>query len=148
MTSIRRRDFLGRTMAVAGAAAISGAALAQDPYDLLIGGQYANSVTFIAQAAGQYFGDNFTLSPSQPVRWQLRLGRYSGRYQGHAVDLHGYWIFHPDGRRCWQAVKRGNGPLAFWNQDRKAGGGPEDWELFSFAAVSKNDKTVKIYNTS
>lgn len=118
-----------------------------DPYDALINNQYANRVRFIRQVGGQYLGSNFKLA-SGPTDWRLTLGRYAGRYGGHPVDLHGYWIFHPNANKCWQTMYRGGNPLQYWNEDGKATGNPEDYELFMFQAVNKADRTVKIYNAS
>ncbi len=42
----------------------------------------------------------------------------------------------------------GNNRLDYWNKDGRRSGNPEDWELFSFEPVSKDDRTVKIYATA
>jgi hypothetical protein len=114
-----------------------------DPYDMLIAGQYANKVKFLEQAGGLFIGPNLQLT-SNSTDWLLKLGRYIGREHGQPVDWHGYWIFRPDARLCWQAVNSGGGALDFWNRDGKAAGDPEDFELFNFIPVSKPQKTVKI----
>jgi hypothetical protein len=141
--TLSRRSFIGgATLSVA---ATNG--FAQDPYDTLIAGQYANDVQFISQIGGQYLGDNFQLSTT-PTPWTLRLGRYPGRINGTRVDWHGYWIYKKGVNQCWQAVNHGGGALVFWNQDGRARGNPEDWELFMFEKVDKNARTLKIYNSA
>src|SRR5262245_19646287 len=139
-----RRRFLSATAATAAWTRVS---WAQDPFDSLIQGQYANRLRFVRQAGGQYLGDRFKLSAT-PTEWLLKLGRYAGRYRGQAVDLRAYWIFKPNANVCWQAINRGGGALQYWNQDGRAVGNPEDWELFTFDVVNKGQKTVKIYNAS
>jgi hypothetical protein len=118
-----------------------------DPYDVLLSGQYADRIRFIRQVGGQFLGADFRLTAT-PTDWLLRLGRYVGNYFGHPVDLHGYWVYRPDANKCWQAVNRGDGALQYWNDDGRASGPPEDWELFTFTAVNRADRTVKINNTS
>jgi hypothetical protein len=145
MHTTSRRRFL--QLAGASTVVLADTVLAQDPFESLINNQYANRVRFLRQAGGQYFGADFRLAPT-PTEWLLKLGRYPGRYQGTAVDLHGYWIFRTDANQCWQAVNRGGGPLKYWNADGRAAGNPEDWELFSFSAVDRSERTVKIFNTS
>ena len=116
-------------------------------YDDLIAGQYANDLKLIAQVRGLYFSQDFRLS-NTPTTWRLRLGGYPGKYDGHPVDIHGYWIYLPGTNKCWQAINRGGGPLQYWNEDGKAAGNPEDWEIFQFEAVDKHAGTVKISNPS
>lgn len=116
-------------------------------YRDLINGQYANNVLFVQQVGGLFFGNNFRLSES-PTTWRLRLGRYKGRYSGKNVDIHGYWIFRSDAKMCWQAVNYGDGALQYWNEDGRATGSPQDWELFSFREVDEDTSTVKIYNAA
>lgn len=153
-----RRTFLATTVTGVGAAALFGglrqvhveagfANPAASKFQTLIAGQYANDLKLIEQIGGRYFGPNFTLSDT-PSSWTLQLGRYPGRYNGCSVDLHGYWIFLPGARKCWQAVERGGGELRYWNQDGQARGNPEDWELFTFEAVDPSAQTVKIANAS
>jgi hypothetical protein len=142
MEKLNRRAFMGGTIGVG--VSIATCVRAQpDPYDTLIGGQYANTIKFVEQAGGQYFGPNFQLSPT-PSEWRLAVGRYIGRVGGAPVDWHGYWIFKPHANQCWQAVNGGGSRLAFWNQDGRAAGQPEDFELFNFIAVNKAERTVKI----
>ena len=144
MRDIGRRAIIG---AVAGVIALrpNTGHTAIDPYDTLISGQYANNIKLLQQIGGNYIGENFDLT-SSPTVWKLELGRYRGKLYGRVVDIHGYWIFNRSSRKCWQAVNRGNGPLVYWNEDGKATGNPEDWEIFQFKPVSKLDRTVKIFN--
>lgn len=116
-------------------------------YDDLIAGQFSNDLSLIEHVGGLYFGAGFDLS-SMSTPWRLRLGRYQGKYSGHPVDIHGYWIYLAGAGKCWQAVERGGGALRYWNEDGKATGNPEDWELFSFEAVDREAGTVKISNAS
>jgi hypothetical protein len=144
---ISRREFIAGTAALSVSGIGSSLQAQPDPYDVLIAGQYANDVQFIQQEAGKYLGVDYKLAES-PSTWTLQMGRYPGKYNGHPVDLHGYWIFRKGLRRCIQAVNYGAGPLDTWNKDSRASGNPEDWELFTFEKVSKQDRTVKIYNTA
>lgn len=115
-------------------------------YEALISNQYPGRIR-LRQLAGSYFGHDFTLTPT-PAEWDLHLGRYKGRYSGTDVDIHGYWIFLPGARKCWQAIGRGNRGLRYWNEDNRAVGAPEDWELFSFTPVSEVGNRVKLHNSS
>jgi hypothetical protein len=116
-------------------------------YDDLIAGQYAAVIQYLEQVGGSYFGGNFTLSQT-PTKWLLKLGRYKGNLGHGPIDLHGYWIFRTDVNMCWQAVGGGGAALAYWNQDGRAQGNPENWELFQFLAVDPAQQTVKIQGIS
>jgi hypothetical protein len=145
---IRRREIckLGAFWFAQALFARKSLAAAPDLYDTLIAGQYANSLR-LRQVAGKYLDHDFKLSDARAL-WVLNLGFYKGRWQDRPVDFKGYWIFNPDGRRCWQAAN-GRGPkIAYWNQDGRAAGNPEDWELFTFQAVDKNNQTVRIHTTN
>ena len=146
---MHRRDFVVALGAAATAARApkSLSATPDNPYDILIRGQYANDIQLVHQQTGKYFGVDFRPT-DMPTTWALRLGRYVGRYNGKDVDLHGYWIFRKDANQCWQAVNYGNNRLDYWNKDGRRVGNPEDWELFSFEEVSRENRTVKIYATA
>jgi len=119
----------------------------RDPFDVLIDGQYANDVQFVRQEGGLFLGPNFDLAAA-PTPWTLRLGRYDGKYHNTPVNLRAYWIYKKSVNMCWQAENRGGGSLKFWNQDGHAAGSPEDFELFSFYAVDRRKRTLKIFNPS
>lgn len=115
-----------------------------DPnFDTLINKQYANALR-LKQVGGQYVGYDFKLTPT-PVDWVLELARYQGRISGHPVDYTGYWVFKPNEKLCWQC-QNGYGALAYWDQDRKATGNPEDFEIFSFYVVDRERQTVVMQN--
>jgi hypothetical protein len=85
-------------------------------------------------------------SPSStPSIWhRLEALDDKGFYSAHQdVDLHGYWIYRTDANQCWQVQGGTCGPLTFWNKDGRAQGNPDNWELFNFVAVNKNQGTVK-----
>ncbi len=70
------------------------------------------------------------------ILWRPDRGSYNG--------LHGYWIFKPSIRQCWQAVLNAGSYLRFWNADGQASGNPEDWELFTFEAADAGANQVVI----
>jgi hypothetical protein len=120
--------------------------LAQPAGDVasLLAGRYVGEVA-LRLTGGQYLGPDFRLAPA-PTRWILRPGRYDGRFEGDPVHLSGYWIYHPDSKRCWQAAG-GMGPrLAYWNEDGRATGLPEDWELFAFSRGDGAQVTISKLN--
>jgi hypothetical protein len=145
--SIDRRTFIGIGLAAVAAEAIPAFAAPPDPYDALVSGQYAGEIRIRLQGGGLYLGQDFKLSGT-PATWRLRLGHYPGEYNGHGVDLHGYWIYKQNANQCWQAVNGGGGALQYWNADGKAKGSPEDYELFTFRQHDHNSRTIKIFNTS
>lgn len=114
-----------------------------DLYDALIGKQYFAPIR-LRLISGQYLGNNFYMTAS-PDLWGLEAGRYQGEFNHRPVDFYGYWIFNPDGQRCWQAVNL-SGPLQYWNEDHKATNNPQDWEIFEFVKVSRDASTVKVRN--
>jgi hypothetical protein len=131
-----------------------------DQFDNLIAGHYAGPIQ-LRQVGGAYFSSSFTPS-SSPTTWLLRPGEYKGTFrfanispipffwkptQHLTVDLHGYWIYGTDSAHssmCWQVQGGTCGPFAYWNQDGKAPGNLESWELFTFKAVDPVQQTVKI----
>jgi hypothetical protein len=148
-----RREFIAAASAgVIVAAASPSAVLAQrqlDQYDVLIQGQFANRLRLLQQVGGQFLQVDFTLGGTG-TDWRLQLGRYRGRVNDRPVNVTGYWIYHPDSNvnKCWQAgLDNGQRPLRYWNNDGRAAGSPEDWELFTFEAVNRQDMTVKIRNS-
>jgi hypothetical protein len=152
MADLTRRQFIQLAGgSLAGVGALGGTLYGQDPYDTLIIGQWANRIRLLQQIGGQHLQENFTLGTTA-ADWLLRVGRYRGRQGGRPVDTHGYWIFKGNGeRKCWQRVSRRQGgdrtpigTLRYWNEDGRAVGDPEDWELFVFEQVSRLDRTVKI----
>jgi hypothetical protein len=140
--------------------AIATPALADDFSDL-ISNQYAGTIQ-LQQISGPYVGTNFGLT-STATTWRLELGQYKGvittqpggwsffpihRDTTHQpVDLYGYWIFRTDVNRCWQVQGGTCGPLVYWNQDGKAQGNPENWELFTFKAYNPAQHQVKIQSS-
>ncbi len=73
------------------------------------------------------------------VTWAATFGSYGA--------LNGYWIYYPTGNKCWQASNpQTGGPLQNWNEDGKANGNPEDWELFVFVPVNAAKGTVRVKN--
>jgi hypothetical protein len=143
MVQLTRRSFLTVTGLTATSLGLPRLAKAQDPYETLIAGQFANRIRLLQQVGGQFLQRDFTLG-STPTDWMLQLGQYRGKINDKAVDWSGYWIFHPTARRCWQAAA---GDLRYWNADGRAVGNPEDWELFTFHRVNTADRTVRIKNT-
>lgn len=144
--SHRRRSFCLSAVALGLGSSMDRSEAQQNPdldYDALINGQYANRIR-LRQVGGYYMDSNFRLS-SSPETWTLVLGRYDGKMQGVPVHWTGYWIFNPEGTKCWQAVNY-NGPLHYWNEDTKATGYPQDWELFKFEKLNPQLKTVRIKN--
>lgn len=122
-------------------------ALAQpNPYNTLIGGQYAAPIR-LKQVGGRYLSHDFKLTSSADV-WSLELGRYNWVNKGKTTVYTGYWIFTPDGVKCWQAAGGAGPALAYWNQDGRATGNPQDWEIFNFEAVRPQDGTVRIKHKS
>lgn len=91
----------------------------------------------------QYLGHGFRLvglpAPGQTdmTVWVARYGQYGPH--------HGYWNYLPASNRCWQAVNA-NGPLRYWNEDGKAEGPPEDWELFVFRNYDVSKGLVRVMN--
>lgn len=93
--------------------------------------------------SGQYLGHGFGLTgrpapgrPDQTV-WVATPGQYGG--------LRGYWIYLPGANKCWQA-RDAHGPLRYWNEDGRATGNPEDWELFVFKPVDLSKGLVRVGN--
>jgi hypothetical protein len=113
---------------------------AKDVVDSLVNQTFPTpgGIATISLAIGdnEYFGQWFQVVANTTL-WRPDRGSYNG--------LHGYWIFRPDARMCWQAVNA-NGPLRYWNQDGQAQGNPEDWELFVFEAVDASKGQVRIKN--
>jgi len=97
-----------------------------------------NGIATISLSAGanEFFGPWFQITQSTTL-WRPDRGSYNG--------LHGYWMFRPDARMCWQAVNT-NGPLRYWNADGQATGNPEDWELFIVEVVNADLGQVRIRN--
>lgn len=117
-----------------------------NPYDTLIKGQYAAPIR-LKQAGGRYLGHNFDLTAAADV-WSLEIGAYDWHTGGKVIPYRGYWIFTPDGVKCWQAAGGAGPKLQYWNEDGRAAGNPQDWEIFNFEAVSPQDGTVRIKHKS
>lgn len=124
-----------------------------DNYDDLIANRYLGTVR-LQQVGGSYVGLDFKATTT-PTTWLLKSGHYKGRltfvkgsWKGEGVhqdvDLHGYWIYRTDANQCWQVQGGSGGSLVYWNQDGKAHGDPENWELFTFNLVNKSQGTVII----
>jgi len=133
-----------RVIGGVGAALLTGnfSEAASADYNALISGQYANNL-ILQQVGGLYFQKDLTLGPSQ-YPWRLTLGQYNWMNDGHLTIFTGYWVFRTDAHQCWQAANDGGGGLDFWNQDGKAMGPPQDWELFNFEAANAAQGTVRI----
>ncbi len=100
----------------------------------LINGKYdLNTGAVHFKYGTEYLDYNFGLSPANVITnapsWAPGRGQYN--------NLICYWIWKPNERKCWQAVKC-NGPLVYWNQDGLAKGNPQDWELFQLVDAGGN----------
>lgn len=103
----------------------------------LVNGTYFQALR-LGFGGGEYLDYSFHLSNlAANATWVLTQGKYN--------QLTGYWIFRPDVKMCWQAVNA-NGPLDYWNQDGRAKGNPEDWELFVFELVDAAAGVVRVKN--
>lgn len=108
----------------------------------LVAGKYYGAFR-LSYHAGEYLDRWFGLSPHVPglslvtSTWVTVPGQYN--------DLRGYWIFLANFKLCWKA-EHANGPLTMWNEDGKAKGNPEDWELFVFEFANDQHTEVIVRN--
>jgi hypothetical protein len=91
----------------------------------------------LSVAQNEYLSETFQLTNNK-THWRPDRGSYNG--------LHGYWIFRPSVRQCWQAVLNAGSYLRYWNTDGQAQGNPEDWELFIFEKADGGIDQVVIRN--
>jgi hypothetical protein len=100
-------------------------------------GTFAGNV-HLRQGDGRFFSSTFDQTNNKGLSvWSLQPGKHN--------NLTGYWICKTIERKCWQAVNT-NGPLQYWNEDGRARGTPEDWELFVFEMVDPASNTVRVKN--